>query len=144
MGKTVNQKVVELLGEVDPDGKDPKTGGAKLDNGKSPVSQGVLQYFPRALCEVANLSGAGAAKYSWKGWETVEDGINRYNNALSRHQLYEAIEGLYDDQPGGTGLLHATAVAWNALAALELLLRELERNDQPTQVEVSRPLLGDG
>jgi len=122
--------------EADPQGKDPKAGGSKLDSGKSPVAQGAIQYFPRAIREVANLSGAGAAKYSWKGWETVDDGLNRYNNAMVRHQLAEAIEGLYDDQPGGTGLLHATAVAWNALAALELLLRDLERENKPTRKDV--------
>jgi hypothetical protein len=67
------------------------------------------------------LSLAGSEKYSWKGWESVPDGINRYGDALGRHILDEAIEGPID---GDTGELHATAEAWNALARLELILRE--------------------
>lgn len=114
--------------ELDPTGKDPKEGGAKLDAGKAPVIQGVMQYFPRAIQAVANLSQKGANKYAWNGWETVEDGINRYKNAGGRHILDEAIKGDYDNDVGGTGELHATCVAWNFLAALELKLREIEDN----------------
>lgn len=107
--------------EVDPNGIPAGTPGAKLDAQKAPVLAGVLQYFPRALIEVARCSEAGAKKYSWKGWESVPDGITRYGNALGRHMLYEEIEGEFDRD---TGLLHATQVAWNALARLELILRE--------------------
>lgn len=106
--------------ERDPNGLALGVPGAKADFGKAPIMQGVLHYFPRALNQVANLSLFGATKYSWKGWEKVDDGINRYGNALARHLLTEETDGLYDDQ---TQLLHATAVAWNALARLELLLR---------------------
>ena len=112
--------------EKDPNGIQAKAPGAKMDAGKAPLLQGALHYFPRALEEVAQLSLYGASKYSWKGWEAVPDGINRYGNAMTRHLLSEETEGLYDDGPGGSGLLHATAVAWNALARLELILREME------------------
>lgn len=117
------------VSETDPNGLGSGVPGAKMDNGKAPIMQGVLQYFPRALNCVASLSQKGADKYSWKGWEDVPDGINRYGNALGRHLVYEETEGLYDNGPGGTGELHATAVAWNALARLELILREQEAND---------------
>lgn len=112
------------MSEKDPFGKDPKQPGAKLDAGKAPIFQGILNYFPRALDAVANVSLVGASKYAWKGWESVPDGINRYRDALGRHLLKEGIEGLYDSE---TGLLHAAQVAWNALAALELILRDLEK-----------------
>lgn len=95
--------------------------------GKAPILRGVIQYFPRAVQHVANLSMIGAKKYTWKGWEDVEDGINRYGDALGRHLVAEAAEGMMDDGPGGSGELHATAVAWNALARLELILREEEK-----------------
>jgi hypothetical protein len=49
--------------ESDPNGRDPKQGGAKLDAGKSPVWQGLLDYFPRACEAVALVSAGGAAKY---------------------------------------------------------------------------------
>lgn len=96
--------------------------GVKDDTEKSPVTRGVLQYFPRALEEVAKVSAAGAKKYAWNGWKTVPDGITRYSDALGRHLLAEA-QSAYDDGPDGTGCLHAAQVAWNALARLELILR---------------------
>lgn len=110
-------------GESDPNGVSAGTAGAKLDAGKSPAMQGLIQYFPRACLQVAELSDVGAQKYSWKGWEKVEDGPNRYGNALTRHLLYEEIDGELD---ADTGKLHAVCVAWNALARLELMLREKE------------------
>lgn len=115
--------------EKDPSGLDSKTKGAKLDAGKPAVFQGLLDYFPRACIEVARISTLGAAKYSWKGWEAVANGFNRYSDALVRHLCGEAIEGLYDSGPTGLGpdVLHAAQVAWNAMARLELLLRELEQ-----------------
>jgi len=108
--------------EKDPNGVDAKVPGAKLDAGKAPVGRGVLHYFPRALTAVACLSGAGAKKYSWKGWENVPDGVNRYTDALARHEL--GIEGDFGRRDRDSGALEATAVAWNALARLELVLRE--------------------
>lgn len=110
--------------ERDPTGRDPHTLGAKLDDGKSPVYQGLFDYFPRACMAVANVSGGGAKKYAWKGWEQVPDGINRYMNAAGRHTLKLSTEGEYDPE----GFLHRAQIAWNDLAALELWLREQERD----------------
>ena len=107
--------------EKDPNGISAGQPGAKLDAGKTPVFQGMLTYFPRALTMVAEVSKIGANKYSWKGWESVPDGINRYGDALVRHLIAEATEGNYDKD---TGMLHAAQTAWNALARLELILRE--------------------
>lgn len=121
------------MSETDPTGRNPRTPGAKLDAGKPPVLRGVLQYFPRALAAVAEVSEHGARKYTWKGWEQVPDGINRYGDALGRHLIGEAIDGLRDPK---SDLLHAAHAAWNALARLEMLLlfeaaqgaaREIER-----------------
>lgn len=114
--------------EKDPSGLDAKVSGAKLDAGKTPVFQGAIDYFPRALMKVAGVSYAGAMKYSWKGWENVPNGINRYTDAELRHQVKESIEGPYDlDFLNATPpqkVLHKAQVAWNALAVLELYLRE--------------------
>lgn len=103
--------------EADPTGRAPNTPGAKLDAGKAPMLRGCVEYFPLALEQVAKVSQFGANKYTWKGWETVPDGINRYGDALVRHL---AKEGNDPD----SGLLHASHVCWNALARLELMLRE--------------------
>lgn len=106
--------------QKDPNGKNPHEPGAKLDAGKSPIFQGLMDYFPRACLAVAEVSEAGAKKYAWKGWETVPDGYNRYSNAMVRHIVNETIEGKYDPE----GFLHAAQVAWNAMARLELQLKD--------------------
>jgi hypothetical protein len=108
------------MNEQDPNGKNSKEPGSKLDAGKSPVFQGLLDYFPRACLAVADVSAAGARKYSWKGWESVPDGVQRYSDALGRHLVNERIDGPFDPD----GFLHAAQVAWNALAVLELKLKE--------------------
>lgn len=107
--------------ETDPNGLNPKEKGAKLDTGKSPIFRGLFDYFPRACMEVAKVSAKGAEKYVWKGWEKVPDGIERYSDALGRHLLLKSIEGPNDSD---TGLLHDAQIAWNALAILEMALRE--------------------
>lgn len=109
--------------EKDPNNKLPGQPGAKLDLGKAPVFKGVLKYFPLALLEVAKVSAAGSAKYCWGGWETVEDGVTRYTDALLRHMCLDASG---EDLDKDTELLHKAHVAWNALAVLELYLRELD------------------
>ena len=118
------------MAEVDPNGISAKAPGAKLDFGKAPIFQGLIDYFPRAITAVADVSRRGAEKYSWKGWETVPDGFKRYSDALARHLTKESTEGRYDTGPNGLGpeVLHASQVAWNALARLELLLMELENS----------------
>ena len=115
------------MAEHDPNGKNPHEAGAKMDAGKVPVFQGVLDYFPRALVAIAEVSGFGASKYAWKGWESVEDGENRYKNASARHQMYRAMGEEVDPD---SGLLHECHEVWNHLAALELRLR---KNDQPSK-----------
>lgn len=108
--------------ERDPSGKSANQPGAKLDAGKAPVMRGVVGYFPRALEAVALVSAFGAEKYTWGGWRDVQDGFDRYSDAMGRHFLAEASEGRID---AATGLEHAAQVAWNALARLELQLSNL-------------------
>lgn len=137
LARALNLEIVWLPGagpklESDPNGIGVNTPGAKLDAGKSPVMRGVLQYFPRAILAKSLLSAYGANKYTWKGWEQVDDGIARYGDAIGRHLVKEAIEGIWDlevlnDPVHPTNMLHATAVAWNADARLELMLREMEK-----------------
>lgn len=115
-----------LTPESDPNGYTVSTPGAKMDAGKAPVLRGMLHYFPRALTHVSMVSQAGHNKgYPWKGWENVPEGIVRYGDAMIRHLLAEDIEGPIDAKD--TKMLHAAQVAWNALARLELILREQEK-----------------
>lgn len=103
--------------------EDVAKGATKYDAGKAPVFRGAVSYFPRALAAVATVSLFGATKYAWKGWESVPDGVNRYSDALVRHVMSEGKGEILD---ADSGLLHAAHAAWNALARLELILKELE------------------
>jgi len=104
-------------GEKDPNGKGQHDAGAKLDHGKPRVHL-VLGAFRFALIEVARVGTVGAEKYSDHGWLSVPNGIERYTDAMYRHLLCEP--GSLDKD---TGLDHAAHAAWNALAVLELKLR---------------------
>jgi hypothetical protein len=71
--------VTELYGkgESDPYGKDQHEAGAKTDEGKPQAS--LLLLFGKALRAVARVGTFGAIKYTRGGWQSVPDGINRYN-----------------------------------------------------------------
>lgn len=124
---TIEMQIFGPLRESDPNGRDPHTAGAKLDAGKAPIWRGLLDYFPRALRQVALVSEFGSRKYTWKGWESVPEGEARYADAMARHIIAEAVEG---ELTPDSGLLHAAHVAWNALAVLELKLRAQSPGDQ--------------
>lgn len=94
--------------------------GAKLDNGK-PRHGLVLGAFSNALTEVAKVGTFGANKYSDNGWLSVPNGLARYTDAMLRHHFAEAGGEELDKE---SGLHHAAHRAWNALAVLELALRE--------------------
>jgi hypothetical protein len=72
---------------------------------------------------VSEISTFGAKKYAWAGWEKVDDGINRYSDAMMRHIFKE---GMGEETDPDSGLLHAAHTAWGAMARLELILRERE------------------
>jgi hypothetical protein len=103
-----------------------------MDAGKSPVRRGLLEYFPRACMAVADISASGAQKYAWAGWESVPDGVARYGDAEARHICKQAIEGPIDQDYGH---LHAAHEAWNAMARLELILREMDKNPTHHTIE---------
>lgn len=105
-----------------------EVGAIKFDGGKPCVWQGVINYFPRALWGVAEVSTFGAEKYAWAGWQNVENGYVRYQDAKYRHALKEAMGQKIDDD---SELMHLKHEAWGALAVLELYLRDQETKDVP-------------
>jgi len=107
--------------EFDPNGKQPNEPGAKLDAGKPCIYQGLFAYFPRACESVAAVSTFGASKYAWKGWESVPRGFERYSDAMARHLIKEGSGELTDPD---SKYLHAAHTAWNAMARLELMLKD--------------------
>lgn len=101
----------------------------KLDTGKAPMVRGLLNYFPRALRAVAEVSAFGFDKYKvWGGWRGVQDGEARYSDALLRHFTYRAGGEVFDPEAAERGhkIRHAAEVAWNALAVLDLELAAAE------------------
>ena len=96
--------------------------GYKDDSGKPRMSL-VFHGFAAALFEVARVGTFGARKYTDDGWCHVENGHERYTDALYRHLLYEA-QGKQVDPD--SDLLHSAHAAWNALARLELQLRKIK------------------
>jgi Domain of unknown function (DUF5664) len=114
--------------EVDPNGLSPKQEGAKLD-GNKPNMDLVLGDFAHALLAVAEIGTAGAKKYSESGWLKVPNARTRYRSALLRHYFKERTEGLRD-LDSEEHYLHAAHAAWNALADLELLIRDLNNGDK--------------
>lgn len=107
------------LSESDPHGICQHTPGAKLDAGKSRAGL-VLLGFARALSSVSEVGTYGAVKYTPNGWIEVQNGQERYTDAMLRHLLREAAG---EDCDPETGLLHAAHAAWNALARLDLAIR---------------------
>lgn len=114
------KSILSLHLERDPDGKLPHESGAKLDSGKLKVGL-VLNGFARALTEVCRVGTYGAEKYSPDGWKKVNNAVERYTDALYRHLLEEAKGNAMDES---SGLYHAAQTAWNALARLEKILEE--------------------
>ena len=112
-----------------------RAAGVKLDAGKPMPYKGLIDYFPDALIEVAEVSrlGAEAPGHIWGGWKTVPNGFERYTEAMMRHIL-EEVQIKQGGVALGTGHEHpdiellekrifATAsVAWNALARLQHLI----------------------
>jgi hypothetical protein len=84
----------------------------------------VLQ-FSKALKAVAKRSEIGHKKYAdidkdWQGFTKIP--YQSYQDAILRHLIQ-------DGEPDETELDHLAAVAWNALALLEIKLREYEKTN---------------
>lgn len=90
--------------------------GVKLDEGK-PRLDLVLGDFADALYSVGEVGTYGANKYTDRGWQTVDNGFERYANAMLRHYLNFRREEIFDPE---SGLPHLAHMAWNALALLQL------------------------
>ena len=108
-------------------------GNTKDDSAKVPLSRGCYDYFPRALRHVAVISAGGAAKYDWNGWADVADGVARYRDACSRHDNAHAAGEVFDPDHSrycSEPVRHLGQKVWNALAELELVLREEENENE--------------
>lgn len=99
-----------------------KASDKKYDEGKAMVGL-MKKDFSKALAYVSTVTTYGVKKYNAPGsWRLVPDALKRYEDALGRHDLLMCTED-YDDE---SKLLHAGHRAWNALATLELILKEID------------------
>lgn len=122
-GSRLNEAdVVRTTPEADPTGLAQHAPGAKLDAGK--VDYTYLEDVSLALEAICKLFEFGETKYSRGGWQHVDDGVRRYTKAMLRHYFKER-EGTDPD----SDTLHIVATAWNAVARLELYLRENNNNE---------------
>ena len=110
--------------EHDPTGLGAHEAGAKLDAGKLKPSL-ITRDMADALRAVIEVATKGAEKYSERGWKYVPSAVDRYSDALMRHEL-DTLQDRFsrDNAEGGIGTLHAAQVAWNALARLQLILEQ--------------------
>lgn len=97
--------------------------GIKYDTGKARLYE-MSEDFKEPLKEVAKVWAFGADKYQKHNWAYVDNAIDRYSNALLRHLL----EGETRDDE--SGLLHASHVAWNALARLHFIIEKQKQENQ--------------
>ena len=84
-----------------------------------PIYSGFIKYFPRAMAAVAELSRKANDQHNPGTplhWDRSKSGDEL--DALTRHLVDDAM-GVPTDTDG---VLHATKVAWRAMANLEKLL----------------------
>ena len=106
------KKVKELTGKEE---------GTKFDQGKPRLGE-MIQDFRKPLLEICKVWEFGADKYAKSNWKKVENGEERYTNALARHFAAEMDE-VTDAE---TKLHHAIHVAWNAIARLYFIIKDGE------------------
>jgi hypothetical protein len=95
--------------------------GVKLNKNKPQISL-LFKQFPKALEAIAKCSEYGHEKYKetdsdYLNFSRVEGGSNTYASAGLRHRLEQG-----NDLE--SGLPHQYHIAWNALAELELWIKE--------------------
>lgn len=93
-----------------------------------PICTGVMDYFPLALAEIAKLSKIGNDKHNpgmplhWSKGKSTD-----HADCLVRHQLQRGTideDTVTEEFPDG--LLHDVAVAWRALAQLQIAMEKLQ------------------
>ena len=121
------------LGETpDKGAAPPKTEKALAEKtAKAPIAGGVVNRFPRSMHMLAIVSQTGAKKHGVDTGDMtyldIPDAYATYTDAMVRHVVDEELEGPVNHKDGG--LLHPAQVAWNALARLEVFLKNAEEPD---------------
>lgn len=101
--------------------------GKKYSEDKPKVGM-LLSQMSRALAAVSMVATHGNKKYTedefWdENFAKVPNAFEQYSDAMGRHILLESCEETDSDSK----IPHEVHVAWNALARLEIKLRENEK-----------------
>lgn len=105
--------------------------GIKYDTDKPRLAE-MLVDFKEPLLALCKVWEFGANKYKKSNWKLVKDGETRYTNALLRH-LFAEEDNPVDDE---SLLLHASHIAFNALARLYFILQNRTANETLSNHEV--------
>ena len=97
--------------------------GTKLDNGK-PLLGDMIYSFREVLVELCKVFQFGVNKYGFDNWKSVENGEQRFKNALMRHFLSDKE---FDEE---TGLSQNSHIAYNALMILWFELQRRKKYDK--------------
>ena len=95
--------------------------GIKYDNNKPRLAEMIID-FKEPLLQLCKVWEFGANKYEKSNWKLVVNGRDRYTNAMLRHLVQEE-DSLFDDE---SKLLHASHIAFNALARLYFIIESLK------------------
>ena len=97
--------------------------GIKYDSNKPRLAEMIIS-FREALTELCKVYEFGLNKYGKDNFRELENGKNRYLNALIRHMVAE------EDNPVDkeSGISHSAHMAFNALAYLFFDLKEGREN----------------
>lgn len=96
--------------------------GIKYDNDKARLAEMIID-FRKPLEELCKVWEFGANKYEKSNWKKLDNGIERYSNALMRHLIAED-SCLFDEE---SELLHAAHIAFNSLTRLHFIILEEEK-----------------
>ena len=91
--------------------------GTKYDTGKPRIGE-MIKDFGIPLLEVCKVWEFGTVKYSKSNWKKVDEGEDRYTNAMIRHFLAEDEEGIDAE----TEIAHYAHLAWNALSRIKFIM----------------------
>jgi hypothetical protein len=101
----------------------------KQQRKETPITTGVLDYFPNAIAEVARVSFVGNQQHNpGQPMHWAKDKSKDHADCISRHLLDR---GTLDDD----GLRHSAKLAWRALALLQIELETEQRVTDPTERE---------
>lgn len=105
---------------TEPKGENPKPLTTdKAARKGMPICTGVLDYFPDALADVARLSKIGNDQHNpGQPMHWAREKSTDHADCILRHQIDRE---LVDED----GVLHATKVAWRALAQAQVLIEKL-------------------